>query len=149
MFAMAFVVTSSSSCAAAACCVGYGIEEGNLHRETKCALPGYSQPYPRGRQPTESQEDWQVGTQIQGFQGTRVLPRFLPGLPQHSISPSMIPMEMCHQEQLPGSPTGIRGIVSRQGRHPMLCRKRAFWDCTGFYIIECLGEEPKGNKGGI
>lgn len=27
----------------------------------------------------------------------------------------------------------------------MMCRGRAFWDCTGF-IIECLGEESKEEK---
>lgn len=154
MFVMAFVATSSSSlCAAAACCVGYGIEEGNVHIETKCALPGYSQPHPGDHQPIESQEEHRV--RLEGGNSNSGLPRnkgFAQVPPRAAPAehqphgPSMTPMEMCHQ--LSGSPPGIRGIVSRQGRLPMLCRKSAFWYCTGLYIIECLGEEPKRVKRG-
>lgn len=75
---------------------------------------------------------------------------FCPGSSQGcpSRASGTTPMEMCNlwipawdKEQLSGSLPGIRGIVSRQGRHP-------FWERTGF-ITECLGKELKGDKGGI
>lgn len=91
MFIVAFVFTSSPC--AAAVLLGW-LWDRNLHRETKCALPGHSQPHPGGHQPVESQEEHRARLAGEntnsGLQGTRVLPRFLPGLPQQSISPMVL-----------------------------------------------------------